>query len=421
MKNKKLLREIERWVYEDIAHLDEDDFEKLHFYDVTRYIKSLAKQRGLNAELAQMIGMMHDIGRTKLSKSGRAHNISGEMLTSYYLENKGLDHEMVELISKAVLNHSNKGVIDDPYSELIKDADSMAHLTEFGALDLNLNEQVRCDVAFLEGPLIKAKKYRKIGKIIDDLLINLDMGLKKKSLLKGDIDQVIKISDDIYGIRSMIWLIKQSDKVAYQQLKPLELSLKQAARVFEIIRSYKAFVDLVDHCNNKKRTSILLQQGIVYHQEMISNQVKYFIDCESIEASIGRFKHLMVRPLKPERLTIKYKQLHMSKDNEGQSDLKKLYLYGKQLYILNNYKIIKLAKPFKKNLNELDILLGANEKRDGLKRLMTKNKQFNRYVSGKERKEILSFLTKTYHQNEIKSKQAYFVSDLLLRDKHVSL
>lgn len=416
-----MLRDIQRWVYEDIGHLDEDDFEKLHYNDVTTYIKSLAKQRGLNHEIALMIGMMHDIGRTKLSKSGRAHNISGEMLTSYYLENKGVDHEIIEIVSNAVLNHSTKSTIDDPYSELIKDADSMAHMTEFGALDLNHNEQVRCEIAFLDKPLIKSKKYRKLGKIIDNLLMDLVKGLKSKPLLGGDVDKVIKLSKDIYGIRSIIWLVKQSDKVAYEQLKVLDATLKQAARVFDSIRTYKSYMDLIEPCRHNKRSIGLLNQGVTYHQEMIYKQVKYFVDCKSLESSVGQFRHLLVRPLMSEKLINNYKEVHISLPSDSWSDHKKAYLYGKQLCILNEYKIIKLAKPFKRNLYELNRLLSVSDEGEGLKKLLTKNKRFTRYVSNKEKKDITTYIDKCSGQNHKKIQQGLFVTDLLLRDTHVSL
>lgn len=99
----------------------------LHLYGVSALSVMLATKRGLDVELASVIAMLHDIYsyRTRLRKF-HAHN--SEEDARVILRNSGLfTDEEQRIIRSAIFKHSDKDVVDQPYDELLKDADVTQH------------------------------------------------------------------------------------------------------------------------------------------------------------------------------------------------------------------------------------------------------------------------------------------------------
>ena len=59
-----------------------------------------------------------------------------------------MKEKLIDKICKTIKNHSNKILVDQPYDELLKDADSLAHRDEVGYEGLRWMEQIRCDYAY---------------------------------------------------------------------------------------------------------------------------------------------------------------------------------------------------------------------------------------------------------------------------------
>jgi hypothetical protein len=101
----------------------------VHSYSVAGCCALLAGKRGLDMELATVIGLLHDIYTYKTGVSF-LHSYNGaEMVRVVFKrELKDLFSESEQAIIKsAIYHHSDKDYIHDEYDELIKDADALQH------------------------------------------------------------------------------------------------------------------------------------------------------------------------------------------------------------------------------------------------------------------------------------------------------
>lgn len=100
--------------------------EYTHSYGVSSLAQMLAEKRGLDVELAGVIGLLHDIGRIMYNILDETHGKIGAIEAEKILyETKAFSKNEVEIICTAIKEHSNKTVIGSKYEELIKDADIM--------------------------------------------------------------------------------------------------------------------------------------------------------------------------------------------------------------------------------------------------------------------------------------------------------
>lgn len=107
------------------------EFELPHLKHVVKYSKKLAKLRDLDKNLALIIAYGHDLGRTMKGYTGKRHAQAGAETVADILRKDGnLSDKKIKVVSKAILTHSKKKNIGSKYSELIKDADSLAHHKE---------------------------------------------------------------------------------------------------------------------------------------------------------------------------------------------------------------------------------------------------------------------------------------------------
>ncbi len=113
---------------------EDSEFEWQHFKDVNYHAQILAYDRRLDENLTLLIAIGHDLGRLKGGISGKGHaKESTKILKKLLVENDflGLFHEDdINIVRRAIKNHSHKHRLDDEYSELIKDADTLAHMDE---------------------------------------------------------------------------------------------------------------------------------------------------------------------------------------------------------------------------------------------------------------------------------------------------
>lgn len=99
----------------------------VHLYGVSLFAVMLAEKRGLDRELASVVGMMHDI---KSFRTGDAsdHAVLGAREAEQILMGfEEFSPGEREIICRAISEHSRKTETDGEYSELIKDADVLHH------------------------------------------------------------------------------------------------------------------------------------------------------------------------------------------------------------------------------------------------------------------------------------------------------
>lgn len=99
----------------------------IHLYGVSSFCSLLAMKRGLNAELCAVAGMLHDISSYKNGYHAD-HSKSGSTEARNILNDTNcFDGNEIDIICKSIFNHSSKHRIDDPYDEVLKDADVLQH------------------------------------------------------------------------------------------------------------------------------------------------------------------------------------------------------------------------------------------------------------------------------------------------------
>jgi len=104
-----------------------DKYFYVHLYSVSQFCSLLALKRNLNAEIAAICGILHDIYPV-LTGSYENHGIKGAKKAKKILSKLNLySDEEISIITNAISRHSDKDIIQDPYDEILKDGDVMSH------------------------------------------------------------------------------------------------------------------------------------------------------------------------------------------------------------------------------------------------------------------------------------------------------
>ncbi len=118
---------VERILQSSIQDVDRESskvWELKHSSSCLQVGRLLALKRGLSLELAEIICVLHDIAVIETG-SYIDHAKKGSDIAKKILEEtRRFKAEEIELICKAIAHHSEKEIYsDDPYVELVKDAD----------------------------------------------------------------------------------------------------------------------------------------------------------------------------------------------------------------------------------------------------------------------------------------------------------
>lgn len=118
-----------------------------HLRGVAEASAELAKRRGLDPELAEIAGWLHDIARA-VDPYADKHGPAGAKLAADWLSQTGLfQPEEVEQIRHAIYYHSKKRLIHSPFDEVLKDGDVYDHVVSGLFLD---KDQDRIKALMLE-------------------------------------------------------------------------------------------------------------------------------------------------------------------------------------------------------------------------------------------------------------------------------
>jgi uncharacterized protein len=99
----------------------------IHLYGVSANCGLLALKRGLDVQLAQVAGMLHDLSTHQRGDS-TDHDRLGAQEARRLLGELGCFSEAeIAAICQAILHHRAKGEVHAPLDELLKDADVLQH------------------------------------------------------------------------------------------------------------------------------------------------------------------------------------------------------------------------------------------------------------------------------------------------------
>ncbi|MBR1635899.1 MAG: HD domain-containing protein [Lachnospiraceae bacterium] len=147
------LKDLRKIVDEKLLQIEDNDKQTsatVHLYGVSLAATLIAEKRGLDAELASMAAMLHDM-HAYLSGSYDDHAHKGADLAREFLAelNQTTDEE-TEIICSAVYHHDDKHLVDSPMDEVLKDADVVHHCFNDISKPVKEKEQKRYDALRVE-------------------------------------------------------------------------------------------------------------------------------------------------------------------------------------------------------------------------------------------------------------------------------
>ena len=99
----------------------------IHLYGVSQACAMIAMKRKQDAELAVIAGMLHDIW-TYSKLDSREHAHKGAAMAREILESMEIFSEKeIEMVCHAIYHHSGKAICQQPFDEVLKDADVFQH------------------------------------------------------------------------------------------------------------------------------------------------------------------------------------------------------------------------------------------------------------------------------------------------------
>ena len=142
------LKEIRKYVNKSLSNMDDKDDMLTaagHLYGVSTAAQLIAKKRGMDPELAGMAGLLHDLFAYE-SGSYDDHAHKGADLARDILEKLGVtSSEETDIICSAIYHHDDKGAVDSPMDEVLKDADVIDHSFKDVTKPVKEKEQKRYD------------------------------------------------------------------------------------------------------------------------------------------------------------------------------------------------------------------------------------------------------------------------------------
>ena len=131
------VREYVNNIFDRIENAEDKRAAYIHSYGVSQCCALLAIKRGLDLEMAMVIGLLHDVYSYKTGFTDLHSHNGAEMIRvafKYSLNDLFTENEQT-IIKSAIYHHSDKDHVHDEYDELLKDSDILQRLsfdTTFG-------------------------------------------------------------------------------------------------------------------------------------------------------------------------------------------------------------------------------------------------------------------------------------------------
>ena len=141
------LENLRRYVDQLLFQLDGEPCRNgfVHLYGVSAFAVLLATARGVDAELAGVSGMLHDISSYLTGNAVNHAASSAHTARRILAEAGGFTLDEIEHITSAIAHHSEKVSVDAPLDEVLKDADVLQHHFYNPSLPANPGEAERLE------------------------------------------------------------------------------------------------------------------------------------------------------------------------------------------------------------------------------------------------------------------------------------
>lgn len=138
-----------------------DQYEKIHYLPLKKeainhtlgvesWMEILCQKRKLPCLAARAAALLHDCARFLDNASPKDHAKAGAIRARKILEEASWPEEEIELITRAIRHHSDKGYEDDPLDEALKDADTLARFMDNPLEEISPKRLKRLDELFKE-------------------------------------------------------------------------------------------------------------------------------------------------------------------------------------------------------------------------------------------------------------------------------
>ena len=118
-------------IFDPVEDADEKRAAYIHSYGVSHCCALFAMKRGLDLELASVIGLLHDVYSYKTGVIAWHAQNGAEMVRvafKYSLADLFTDEEQT-IIKSAIYHHANKDIVHDEYDEMLKDSDILQRIS----------------------------------------------------------------------------------------------------------------------------------------------------------------------------------------------------------------------------------------------------------------------------------------------------
>ena len=133
-------------IFDRIENGEEKRAAYIHSYGVSHCCALLAVKRGLDLELAAIIGLLHDVYSYKTGVIAWHSQNGAEMVRvafKYVLADLFSEEEQT-IIKSAIYHHANKDIVHDDYDELLKDSDILQRLSFDTTYGWAYGQRLRC-------------------------------------------------------------------------------------------------------------------------------------------------------------------------------------------------------------------------------------------------------------------------------------
>ncbi|MFO7611359.1 MAG: CHAD domain-containing protein [Clostridia bacterium] len=383
-KNKipdNIVKHIRLLCYTLALNSDDPGFETRHMELVESNCIKLAKRRGMDESIAVSIACLHDLGRVKNRVYGKGHAVESAVVAESILSDCRIDGKPRKIIIRAIGNHNRKGRVNDKYSELIKDADSISAFDGGGISAQRTFEYIRCKYAdsvkveVIENP--KADMAGSIKSSMANILINLT-DLKNS---ETPYRLIHEIRTDIRKTRSVLWYMKNNPKAGKSgTFDRLDSGLNEIAEDYDRLRELQVFrkgIKGMDGC--AELYTYLDKQRKNEWKRILNKKLRSHIKlADELQKNVERLKNPAegLMPAGNEYLKKLKKAMEEVNDDDVES-MHRLRIACKKFIYLEEAGILSFSKPeIKDLLISINRNLGIiNDAAENIRLLMKMGKQ----------------------------------------------
>ena len=360
MVSSNIIQELEEHMMIIINQNADREYELAHYRNVCKYSSELARIRNLKEDRAMIAAILHDIGRL-FPNHAKNHAKASAVIASEILQERSLKEKLIDKICKTIKNHSNKILVDQPYDELLKDADSLAHRDEVGYEGLRWMEQIRCDYAYetCHNQRLFSIKLPEMNPLILEKVIELQekLSLEQKEMFqKNNVHRIRILSNQL---RTLCCVIESQNLGESDKLSDLHKIVQKIYRKTAKLRESQVYLGILPETLDWMEERRFLKNLIKTEETKIyqKNRCKKLGDVSSLLIQNPELENVQwfVNQL---ILTIQKKMRYL--DSDDINYIHKIRIIGKKLLYLYEVGLLEMNPNFLEVLQSLHGEIGTN-------------------------------------------------------------